>query len=294
MSAIAAARTSARQVVADYVSLTKPGIIGLLDATALAAMVVASHGHPRLQAVAAVIVGGSLAAGGAHAINCWYDRDIDAVMTRTSLRPLPAGRIPGWHALVMGAVFNLVAFLVLWAWTNLLAAGLALLASLIYVVVYTAWLKRTTPQNIVIGGAAGAIPPLVGWAAVTGSLDVTALALFLLVFFWTPPHFWALALLGRRDYERAGVPMMPVVRTAAATKWQSVGYAGLTAAVSLVPFFTGAVGFVYLAGALVLGAGLVMVTVLDLRRSGWTRRVFAYSISYLAALFMLLALTAAF
>ena len=294
MSALAAARTSARQVLADYVSLTKPGIIGLLDATALAAMVVASHGHPRLQAVAAVIVGGSLAAGGAHAINCWYDRDIDAVMTRTSVRPIPAGRIPGWHALVMGVVFNAVAFLVLWTWANLLAACLALLASLIYVFVYTAWLKRSTPQNIVIGGAAGAIPPLVGWAAVTGSLDLTALALFALIFFWTPPHFWALALLGRRDYERAGVPMMPVLHSATATRRQSLAYAAVTAAVSLVPFFTGAVGLVYLGGALLLGAGLVAVTVLDLRRSGWTRRVFAYSISYLAALFTLLALTATF
>jgi heme o synthase len=256
-------------------------------------MVVAAHGHPRLPAVLAVIVGGSLAAGGAHAVNCWYDRDIDAVMTRTSLRPLPAGRIPAWHALAMGIAFNAVAFLVLWAWANLLAACLALLASLIYVFVYTAWLKRTTPQNIVIGGAAGAIPPLVGWAATTGSLDLTALALFLLVFFWTPPHFWALALLGRRDYERAGVPMMPVVRSAGATRRQSLGYAALTAAVSLVPYFTGAVGPVYLAGALLLGGGLVAVTVFDLRRPGWTRRVFAYSISYLAAVFTLLALTAA-
>jgi protoheme IX farnesyltransferase len=212
-------------------------------------------------------------------------------MTRTRNRPLAAGRIPAWHALVMGAVFNAVAFLVLWAWANLLAAGLTLLASAIYVGVYTMWLKRTTPQNIVIGGASGAIPPLVGWAAATGRLDWTAIGLFLVIFLWTPTHFWALAQLGRRDYERAGIPMMPVVRSLAATKRQSVLYAALTAAASLIPVVTGAAGTVYLVGAALLGGGFVVVALLDLARRGWTRRVFAYSIAYLAALFTLFAAT---
>ena len=284
------ASVSLRQVGADYLSLTKPTIVGLLVATALAAMVAAAHGKPHLLAMVAVIVGGSLAAGGAHSINCWYDRDIDLKMSRTRRRPVPDGRIPGWHALVMGIAMNVVAFAVLWAWANLPAAGLALLATLIYVFVYTIWLKRSTPQNIVIGGAAGAIPPLVGWAAVTGGLDLTAISLFLVIFLWTPPHFWALAQLIERDYRQAGVPMMPVVKSAQSTKRQSVGYAVATAAASLVPYFTGDASWVYLSGAVLLGVGLVGVSVLDLHGRRWTVPLFAYSIAYLAALFTVLAL----
>jgi heme o synthase len=296
MSTLQATRAQVplRQVAADYLSLTKPTIVGLLVATALAAMVAAAHGRPHLLAMVAVIVGGSLAAGGAHAINCWYDRDIDFKMSRTRRRPIPDGRIPGWHALVIGIAMNAVAFLVLLAWANLLAAGLALLATLIYVFVYTIWLKRSTPQNIVIGGAAGAIPPLVGWAAVTGGLDLTALSLFLVIFLWTPPHFWALAQLIAGDYRQAGVPMMPVVSSAQSTKRQSVGYAAATAAVSLVPYFTGDVGLVYLVGAIVLGVGLVGVSVLDLHGRRWTVPLFAYSIAYLAALFTILAVAGLF
>ncbi len=292
MSTLQATReqVSLRRLAADYVSLTKPSIVGLLVATALAAMVAAAHGRPHLLAMVAVILGGSLAAGGAHAINCWYDRDIDLKMARTRRRPIPDGRIPAWHALVMGIVFNVIAFAVLWAWANLLAAALAVLATLIYVFVYTIWLKRSTPQNIVIGGAAGAIPPLVGWAAVTGSLDLTALSLFGVIFLWTPPHFWALAQLLARDYRQAGVPMMPVVASTASTKRQSVAYAVATVAVSLVPYFTGDAGWVYLAGALLLGVGLVGVSILDLRGRRWTAPLFAYSIAYLAALFTVLAL----
>ena len=292
MSTLQATRASVslRQVAADYLSLTKPTIVGLLVATALAAMVAAAHGKPHLLAMVAVIVGGSLAAGGAHAINCWYDRDIDLKMSRTRRRPVPDGRIPGWHALVMGIAMNVVAFAVLWAWANLPAAGLALFATLIYVFVYTIWLKRSTPQNIVIGGAAGAIPPLVGWAAVTGGLDLTAISLFLVIFLWTPPHFWALAQLIERDYRQAGVPMMPVVKSAQSTKRQSVGYAVATAAVSLVPYFTGDASWVYLSGAVLLGMGLVGVSVLDLHGRRWTVPLFAYSIAYLAALFTVLAL----
>ena len=296
MSAVEAIRTEApaRQLFADYLSLTKPSIVGLLVATALASMVAASHGRPHLLAMLAVIVGGSLAAGGAHAINCWYDRDIDFMMSRTRRRPIPDGRIPPWHALALGIAFNVLAFAVLWAWANLLAAGLALLATVIYVFVYTIWLKRSTPQNIVIGGAAGAIPPLVGWAAVTGGLDLTAISLFLVIFLWTPPHFWSLAQLIARDYRQAGIPMMPVVHSSRSTKRQSVGYALATVAVSLVPYFTGDAGTLYLVGAVALGVGLVGVSVLDLRGRRWTGPLFAYSIAYLAALFTVLAIAGLF
>ncbi|HET9783148.1 MAG TPA: heme o synthase [Candidatus Dormibacteraeota bacterium] len=273
----------------DYLSLIKLRIVALLDATALGVMLPAAHGHPRLEAVAACFVGLTLAAGGAHAINMWFDRDIDAAMMRTRGRPLPAGRIPPWHALALGIAMNAVALLVLWAFANLLAALLALFGAAFYVFVYTMWLKRSTPQNIVIGGAAGAVPPLVGWAAASGGLDLTALSFFAVVLFWTPPHFWALAQLIKADYARANIPMLPVVAGERTAKRQSIAYATLTAAVSVVPFFTGAAGTVYLAGALVLGAGLIGITVLDLERRRWTRRVFAYSLVYLALLFTLFA-----
>ncbi|MGA8923763.1 MAG: heme o synthase, partial [Candidatus Dormiibacterota bacterium] len=222
---------------------------------------------------------------------CWFDRDIDAEMSRTRSRPLPDGRIPAWHALTLGVALNALAFGVLWAGANLLAALLALSGTLIYVFIYTIWLKRVTPQNIVIGGAAGAVPPLVGWAAATGGLDVTALALFGVIFLWTPPHFWALASVIKNDYARAHIPMLPVVGGEFSAKRQSVVYAALTAAVSAIPFFTGSAGAVYLAGAMLLGLGFVGITVMDLKARGWTRRVFAYSITYLALLFTLFAVS---
>jgi protoheme IX farnesyltransferase len=278
-------------VARDYVSLLKLRIVALLDATAVGVMIPASHGHPRLIPMLAVLVGGTLAAGGAHAINCWFDRDIDAAMTRTRRRPLPAGRIPPWHALAIGVLLNVAAFGVLWAGANLLAAGLALAGTLIYVFVYTIWLKRSTPQNIVIGGAAGAVPPLVGWAAATGYLDLNALAFFGVIFFWTPPHFWALAQMLKTDYVRANVPMLPAVGGERSAKRQSIVYAALTAAVSVIPFFTGSAGTVYLAGAVVLGVGLVGITVLDLEGRRWTRRVFTYSLAYVALLFALFAIS---
>jgi protoheme IX farnesyltransferase len=278
------------QLARDYVSLLKLRIVALLDATAIGVMIPAAHGHPRLIAVFAVLVGGTLAAGGAHAINCWFDRDIDAAMNRTRRRPVPGGRIPAWHALAIGIGLNALAFAVLWAGANLLAAALALAGTLIYVFVYTIWLKRSTPQNIVIGGAAGAMPPLVGWAAATGRLDLSALALFAVIFFWTPPHFWALAQVLKADYARARIPMLPVVAGESA-KRQSVVYAVLTGIVSVVPFFTGVAGTVYLAGAIVLGIGLVALTVLDLSGKRWTRRLFAYSLVYVAVLFALFAVS---
>jgi heme o synthase len=277
--------------VRDYLSLLKLRIVALLDATAIGVMLPAAHGHPLPAAVAAVLVGITFAAGGANAINMWFDRDIDAEMTRTRRRPLPAGRIPAWHALVLGIALNAAAFAVLWAFANLLSAVLALVGALIYVFVYTMWLKRSTPQNIVIGGAAGAVPPLVGWAAAAGRLDLTALCFFAVVLFWTPPHFWALAQLIKVDYARAKIPMLPVVAGERSAKRLSIIYAVLTAAVSVIPFFTGAAGEIYLAGAIVLGAGLVGIAVLDLDGRRWTRRVFSYSIVYLALLFTLFAIS---
>jgi len=283
-----AAARGALDVLRDYLSLLKLRIVLLLVGTAVGPMVPAARGLPRPTDVLAVVVGGTLAAGGAHAINCWLDRDIDAVMKRTRRRPIPDGRIPAWHGLALGVALNVVAFAVFAALTNVLAAVLALTGTLIYVFVYTLWLKRSTTQNIVIGGAAGAVPPLVGWAAVTGRLDLTAISLFLVIFFWTPCHFWALAQLVRRDYERANLPMMPVVAGEGPTKRQSLAYATITAVVSLVPFFTHAEGVVYLVGACLLGAALVALAALDLAAKGWTRRLYGFSSLYLAALFVLL------
>jgi heme o synthase len=278
-------------VLRDYLSLLKLRVVLLLDATAVGVMIPAAHGHPSVTAMLAVLVGGTFAAGGAHAINCWFDRDIDAEMNRTRRRPLPSGRIPAWHALAIGIALNTLAFAVLWAGANFLAAALALAGALVYVFVYTFWLKRSTPQNIVIGGAAGAMPPLVGWAAATGRLDLTALALFGVVFFWTPPHFWALAQMLKNDYARAHVPMLPVVAGERSAKRQTIVYAVLTVAVSLVPFFTGSAGPVYLGGAIVLGAGLVGIALLDLERRGWTRRLWRYSMVYVAVLFLVFAVS---
>ena len=278
-------------VLRDYVSLLKLRVVLLLDATAVGVMLPASHGHPRPLAMLAVAAGGTFAAGGAHAINCWFDRDIDATMHRTRRRPLPNGRIPAWHALALGVLLNLAAFAVLWAGANVLAASLAIAGSLIYVFVYTMWLKRSTPHNIVIGGSAGAVPPLVGWAAATGHLDLTALSLFAVIFFWTPPHFWALAQMLKPDYARANVPMMPVVAGERATKLQSIVYAVLAAIASLIPFFTGSAGPVYLAGAIVLGLGLIGMSVLDLEGRRWTRRLWTYSMVYVALLFAIFAVS---
>jgi protoheme IX farnesyltransferase len=275
----------------DYLSLLKLRVVLLLDATAVGVMIPAARGHPAWPAVLAVLIGGTLAAGGAHAINCWFDRDIDSAMNRTRRRPLPQGRIPAWHALVLGIALNVVAFGVLYWGANLLAASLALAGSLIYVFVYTIWLKRSTPQNIVICGSAGAIPPLVGWAAATGRLDLTALSLFAVIFFWTPPHFWALAQMIKADYARAHVPMLPVVAGDHSAKQQSLVYAVLTAAASVVPFFTGSAGPVYLAAAIVLGVGLVGMSILDLESRGWTRRLWRYSMVYVAVLFAVFAVS---
>ncbi len=278
-------RRPARDVVLDYVSLAKPRIIVLLLITALGGMMIASRGWPSTGLVVLTLLGGALAAAGAGAINCWIDRDIDAEMYRTRRRPIPDGRIAPAHALTFGITLGLVAFLILAFGVNVLAATLAVSGLLFYVFVYTLWLKRSTAQNIVIGGAAGAVPPLVGWAAVTHSIDLTALYLFAIIFLWTPPHFWALALRIQKDYARVGVPMLPVVRGEAEATWQILLYTLLLVAVTLMLAVTGALGLIYLAGAVLLGSAFVAFAVLNLRDRRWSRPLFDYSIAYLALLF---------
>jgi heme o synthase len=280
-------RRPARDVVLDYVSLAKPRIIPLLLITALGGMMMAERGWPSTGLVILTLVGGALAAAGAGAINCWIDRDIDGEMLRTRRRPLPDGRIAPGHALLFGIVLGLMAFVLLAFWVNVLAATLAISGLLFYVFVYTLWLKRSTVQNIVIGGAAGAVPPVVGWAAVTHRVDLTAVYLFAVIFLWTPPHFWALALRLRGDYARAKVPMLPVVHGEAAARRQIVGYTVILVAVTLAVVLTGVLGPIYLVGAALLGAGFIALALVNLlaRRQRWSRVLFDYSIAYLGLLF---------
>jgi protoheme IX farnesyltransferase len=284
---VAAAPSLAR----DLVALTKPRIISLLLVTTVAPMFVA--GRPSWWTVLAVTVGGYLMAGGANAVNMYLDRDIDDVMARTRLRPIPSGRMTPQAVLAFGVACATAATWLLAYATNVLTAGLALAGFYFYVFIYTRWLKRTSPHNIVIGGAAGAFPPLVGWAAVTGRLDLAALYLFLIVFYWTPPHFWALALMKQRDYGRAGVPMAPLVWGERETMNQMLWYTVVLVALTVLPTCFGAFGMVYLASALVLG-GLLLRGVLRTRsqaRRGepwggsawWT---YKYSLLYLALLFV--------
>ena len=276
----------------DYLTLTKPPIISLLLVTAIGGMFLASRhvggsGIPDLMTMLLVCVGGALGAGGANAINHYMDQDIDSLMSRTAQRPVPGHRIRPMAALAFGIALNVIAFGVLAYWVNLLAAGLTLAATLFYVLVYTGWLKRSTPQNIVIGGAAGSIPPVVGWVAVTGSFDLPALYLFSIIFFWTPPHFWALSLLIQRDYERAGVPMLPVVAGAEKTVGSIFMYSLVLVALTLVFAATGAVGLVYLGAAAALGAAFVWAAWRlrqDLSRPK-ARNLYLYSLLYLALLF---------
>jgi protoheme IX farnesyltransferase len=271
--------------MADYVAMTKPKVQSLLLFTTVATMYVA--GDPSLGLVALTCIGGALSAGGAGAINHYWDRDIDAVMSRTADRPLPAGRVAPRSALIYGVALGTASFALLSLTVNLLAAALALAGLLGYVLVYTIWLKRATPQNIVIGGAAGAVPPLVAWAATTGTLEGSSLYLFAIVFYWTPPHFWALSLLMRDEYAKAGVPMLPVVRGESETRWQILLYSVLLVAVTVLPFAGTLFGGLYLAAALALGAGLVALAV-RLRRRADRRsalRLYLYSLAYLALLF---------
>jgi protoheme IX farnesyltransferase len=276
----------------DYVSLTKPRIMSLLLLTGLCGMVVGAGGWPATWLVAVTMGGLALACGGASALNHVLDEDIDRAMKRTSGRPVAADRVPAAYALEFGLALSALSFVVLASFVNLLTAVLALVGNLFYVLVYTRWLKRSTPQNIVIGGAAGAVPPLVGWAAATGNLTVPALFLFLIVFFWTPPHFWALALLIRRDYEAARIPMLPVVRGERATTHQILLYSLALVPITLLPFFWHTLGLAYLICAVVLGAAFVALAWGLVRgpTPGRARLLFHFSLAYLALLFIAMAL----
>jgi protoheme IX farnesyltransferase len=279
---------------ADLIALTKPRIISLLLVTTVAPMYAA--GSPSLLTVLIVCLGGYLMAGGANAVNMYLDRDIDDVMARTRLRPIPSGRMTPQQVLAFGVTCAAAATWLLAWFTNVLTALLALAGFYFYVFIYTRWLKRSSPQNIVIGGAAGAFPPLVGWAAVTGSLDIVAITLFLIVFYWTPPHFWALALLKQVDYSRAGVPMAPLVWGERETMHQMVWYTLILLWLTVLPWWVGAFGPLYLASALMLGALLLggIVQMLRAARAGtpWSGPawwVYKYSLLYLALLFVAMA-----
>ncbi len=288
--------SSITDTIRAYIGLTKPRIIELLLITTVPAMFLAAHGVPPLDLVFWTLIGGSLAAGSANAINCYVDRDIDILMVRTRRRPLPAHQVTPENAVLFGIVLGVVALLVMAWFVNLLAAFLTLLAIGFYVVIYTLLLKRTTPQNIVIGGAAGALPPVIGWAAVTGDVEVPALLLFALIFYWTPPHFWALAVKIRKDYAAAGVPMLPVVRGIAETTRQIGLYTVLLVAISLVLFAVARMGLVYLVAAVSLGV-IFLWQAYRLWRVGTSEeestagaiRLYRYSISYLTLLMLAVA-----
>jgi protoheme IX farnesyltransferase len=275
----------------DLVALTKPRIISLLLVTTVAPMFVA--GSPSWWSVLIVTLGGYLMAGGANAVNMYLDRDIDDVMARTRLRPIPSGRMAPQAVLAFGVLLATTATWMLAQFVNVLTAGLALAGFYFYVFIYTRWLKRSSPSNIVIGGAAGAFPPLVGWAAVTGRLDLAALYLFLIVFYWTPPHFWALALLKQKDYGRAGIPMAPLVWGERQTMDQMLWYTVVLLALTVLPVAFGAFGWVYLASAVALGGlllrGVLRVRSLDRQQEIWTKAAwwtYKYSLLYLALLFV--------
>jgi protoheme IX farnesyltransferase len=276
-------------IVRDYVMLMKPRIILLLLVTTLAAMLIAarevSPPQPLWYLALVTLLGGTLSSGGAGALNQYLDRDIDQLMQRTRRRPVPSGRIAPMHALIFGMVLSVAAVVLLWFAVNPLSALLACAGNLFYVIVYTGWLKRATPQNIVIGGAAGAVPPLVGWAAVTGSLSWAAILLFGIVFCWTPPHFWALSLYSREDYRRAGVPMLPVVVGPERTSRAILFYTCMLVACTLLLYLTHAMGHIYLVAAVLLGGWFVWLAVRLLGNRRLARPMFLYSLAYLALLY---------
>ena len=284
--------TTWKEKLAAYFALTKPRIIELLLVTTVPAMIVAQGGMPRLSLIGWTLLGGALSAGGAGAINCYFDRDIDGMMARTRKRPLPAHKVEPRSAVIFGATLGLLSFLLMWATINLLSAALTLGALLFYVFVYTVGMKRATPQNIVIGGAAGAVPVVVGWSAVTGTVDLAALAMFAIIFYWTPPHFWALALRYERDYANAGVPMMPVVYGKNETAKHILLYSILLFAMCLAFFSVARMGLIYLGSALVLNAIFISFAVRLHRkpelRLAWG--LFRFSIYYLGLLFGSMAL----
>jgi protoheme IX farnesyltransferase len=281
-----------RQTISSYINLMKPHVTVLLLGTTVATMAIARRGLPDLGLVLATLLGGAMAAGSANCINCYIDRDIDQIMARTQRRSLPSGRVQPTQALIFGLLLGVGSFFVFAAFVNLLCACLSLAAILFYVFIYTVWLKRTSPQNIVIGGAAGAVPVLIGWAAITNTVPLAAIWLFAIIFYWTPPHFWALSLLIEKDYARANVPMLPVVMGERETKKQILLYSLMLLAVTLVLFAMQAMGYFYLVGAVVLGGILVYMAVrllLDNSRK-WARTLFWYSNCYLALIFAIMVL----
>ena len=272
--------------VSDFIALLKPGVMSLVVFTGLAGMVLApGYLHPLQQFLTLFCI--ALGSGAGAAVNMWYDRDIDAIMKRTAARPIPAGRIAPDDALAFGLFLAALSVMVMGLALNWTAAGILAFAIFFYAVVYTMGLKRRTPQNIVIGGAAGAFPPVIGWAAVTGDVSLHSLLLFLIIFLWTPPHFWALALYKNEDYTRAGVPMLPVVAGARATKWQMAVYTWLLVAVTLTPSWLRLAGPVYTAGALLLGAMFIfhVQRTLSDKTDIWARKTFGFSILYLFMLY---------
>ncbi len=285
-TAAAGAVADTRTLLRDYASLTKPKVQSLLLFTTVTTMYVA--GDPSPSRVLLTCLGGSLSAGGAGAINHYWDRDIDAQMARTANRPVPSGRVSPRAALIYGFTLALLSVVLLATTVNVLAAALSLCGFVGYVGVYTIWLKRRTPQNIVIGGAAGAVPPLVGWAAATGHVSWTAVLLFAIVFYWTPPHFWALSLLMKDEYAKVDIPMMPVVRGEAETRRQILLYSILLYAVTQLPFCAGGFGTIYLGASMTLGIGFVYGAVRLYRRAD--RRsaltLYLFSLAYLALLFV--------
>jgi protoheme IX farnesyltransferase len=276
--------------VGDYLELMKPRVMSLAVFTALVGLLIAPiHLHPVIAFTALVCI--AVGAGAAGALNMWYDADIDALMERTAARPVPAGRIAPGEALAFGATLAVGSVVVLGLLVNVIAAALLAVSIGFYVFVYTMWLKRSTPQNIVIGGAAGALPPMIGWAAATGSVGVEPMLLFLIIFFWTPPHFWALALFRSEDYARAGVPMLPVVAGEAATRRQILFYALILAPLGAAPWFLGYASVVYGIVAVAAGAAIVALAFrLHAERNGYaaSKRMFAFSILYLFLLFAML------
>ena len=285
------ATTSIRHsVLRDYLALTKPRIISLLLLTALGGMFLAEGGAPKVSLAMLVLVGGALASGGANALNHYLDRDIDGRMARTKNRPVAVGRVRPQAALIFGIALNAAAMVVLVTWVNTLSAALTLGATLFYALVYTKGLKRTTPQNIVIGGAAGAIPPMVGWVAVTGHLGLPALYMFAIVFFWTPPHFWALSLLLKDDYARAGIPMLPVVAGIDKTKKTIFLYTWLVTALTMMFSASGSVGWIYSAASFILGTMFIWYAWRLLRRPEieGAKALYLYSLLYLALLFLMI------
>lgn len=286
------ANTGEGAQVEDYLALLKPRVMSLVVFTALVGMFVAPvslHPFEALVAIACIAIG----AGASGALNMWYDSDIDAVMSRTLNRPIPAGRMARDDALVLGLVLSAFSVAILGLATNWVAAGLLAFTIFFYAVIYTVWLKRATPQNIVIGGAAGAFPPMVGWAAATGDISIDGIALFMIIFFWTPPHFWALALYKQSDYEAAGIPMLPNVAGEHTTKNQIVVYSFLLTLVAFVPVLTGLVGWAYAAVAAVTGI-IFSVLAVRLRMASGTqmrrraRALFTFSLGYLFVLFLAL------